>query len=161
MLIREARESDFNDIWPIFEDIVGAGDTYAYERNTGEDEAFEIWMVKPRVTYVVEDNGVILGTYYIVTNQSGPGKHVCNCGYMVARSSRGQGLATKMCEHSQVMAKELGYCAMQFNFVAESNEGAVRLWERMGFEIVGRLPRAFNHPKKGLIDAFVMYKRLK
>lgn len=83
-----------------------------------------------------------------------------NCGYMVSSEARGKGFATVMCEHSQQIAKELGYKAMQFNFVASSNEGAIRLWTKLGFEIVGKLPRAFNHPAKSYVDALVMYKWL-
>ena len=74
-----------------------------------------------------EEDGKVLGTYYLKTNQSGTGDHVCNCGYMVSTAARGRGLATAMCEHSQNIAKELGYKAMQFNFVVSTNEGAVRL----------------------------------
>jgi L-amino acid N-acyltransferase YncA len=160
MKIREATEKDFEEIWPIFSEIVSAGETYAYPRDTSKDEAKELWLYYPRKTYVIEDNGKILGTYYIKTNQTGAGNHVCNCGYMVATKARGRGLATAMCEHSQEVALELGYKAMQFNFVASSNEGAVRLWEKLGFEAVGRLPKAFNHPRNGYVDAFVMYKWL-
>ncbi len=107
-----------------------------------------------------EEDGKVLGTYYLKTNQQGPGDHVCNCGYMVSTAARERGLATAMCEHSQSIARELGYKAMQFNFVASSNEGAVRLWNKLGFETVGRLPKAFNHPSKGYVDALVMYKWL-
>ena len=114
----------------------------------------------PRKTYVVEEGGEILGTYFIKTNHEGPGAHVCNCGYMVSSNARGKGLATSMCEHSQEQALVLGYKAMQFNFVASSNEGAVRLWNKLGFEIVGTLPKAFEHPNLGLVDAHVMFKWL-
>lgn len=160
MVIREATEKDFEAIWPIFHEIVSAGETYAYPRDTTGDEALNYWFKIPRKTYVVEENKIILGTYYIKTNQYGPGNHVCNCGYMVSSNARGQGLATAMCEHSQAIALELGYKAMQFNFVASSNEGAVRLWNKLGFNIVGHLPKAFLHPTKGYIDALVMYKWL-
>lgn len=160
MDIREATEKDFETIWPIFYEIVSAGETYAYPRDTTYDEALNYWFKIPRKTYVVEDNKTILATYYIKTNQYGPGKHVCNCGYMVSSKARGKGLATAMCEHSQAIALELGYKAMQFNFVASSNEGAVRLWNKLGFNIVGHLPKAFLHPTKGYIDALVMYKWL-
>ena len=117
-------------------------------------------METPRKSFVAEDGERILGTYYIKTNKAGPGSHVCNCGYMVPLSSRGKGVATAMCEHSQELAVRLGYKAMQFNFVASSNEGAVRLWRTLGFEIVGRLPLAFKHPEKGYVDALIMYKWL-
>jgi len=160
MNIREATADAFNNIWPIFQPIAVAGETYAYPRDTTKEQAFQLWMEIPRKTYVVEESGETLGTYYIKTNQQGPGDHVCNCGYMVSPNARGRGLATAMCEHSQQVARELGYRAMQFNFVASSNEGAVRLWEKLGFDIVGRLPGAFNHPSKGYVDALVMYKWL-
>ena len=160
MKIREAKQSDFENIWPIFHAIASAGETYAYPRDTSKEEAEKLWMQMPRKTFVAEEEGEILGTYYIKTNQSGPGSHVCNCGYMVTSKARGKGLATRMCEHSQKIAVELGYKAMQFNFVAVSNEGAVRLWQKLGFETVGRLPKAFLHPAKGYVDALVMYKWL-
>lgn len=160
MRIREATLDDFEQIWPIFSEIVAAGETYAYSRTTTKDEALKIWMDAPRKTYVLEENGTILGTYYIKTNQAGPGDHVCNCGYMVSSRARGRGFATAMCEHSQGVARSLGYKAMQFNFVASTNEGAVKLWNQLGFATVGRLPKAFNHPSKGYVNALVMYKWL-
>ena len=160
MNIREAKEIDFNKIWPIFQQIVSAGETYAYSKDTTKEQALNIWLKTPRKTFVLEEAGNILGTYFLKTNQSGPGNHVCNCGYMVSSQARGKGLATSMCQHSQEIAQELGYKAMQYNFVASSNKGAIRLWEKLGFEIVGKLPKAFNHPIKGYIDALIMYKWL-
>ncbi|WP_081847974.1 GNAT family N-acetyltransferase [Microbulbifer sp. HZ11] len=160
MEIRKALPTDFEQIWPIFFQVVSAGDTYAYAPDTSRDQAYKIWMDVPRKTYVCEEAGEILGTYYLKTNQAGPGSHVCNCGYMVAASARGRGLASAMCEHSQDVARELGYRAMQFNFVASTNQGAVRLWKKLGFDEVGRLPGAFNHPTAGFVDALVMYKTL-
>jgi ribosomal protein S18 acetylase RimI-like enzyme len=109
---------------------------------------------------VAEREGEILGTYYLKTNQAGGGAHVCNAGYMVAEAARGQGIARAMCVHSQDEARELGYLAMQFNFVVETNRGAIALWQSLGFETVGHLPRAFRHPQAGLVDARVMYKWL-
>jgi len=160
MNFREASEKNFDEIWPIFHEIVAVGDTYAYSQDTNKEQALNIWLKTPRKTFVFEENGKILGTYYLKTNQAGPGSHVCNCGYMVSSKARGRGLATAMCEHSQEEAKKLGYKAMQFNFVASTNEGAISLWSKLGFETVGRLPKAFNHPEKGYVDALIMYKWL-
>jgi L-amino acid N-acyltransferase YncA len=160
MNIREATVNDFDLIWPIFHEIVKAGETYAYPADTEKVDAVKLWLDSPRKTYVFEENGNILGTYFIRTNQAGPGDHVCNCGYMVSSLARGRGLATAMCEHSQKIAKELDYKAMQFNFVVSTNEGAVRLWQKLGFETVGRLPKACHHPTQGYVDALVMYKWL-
>lgn len=158
--IRPALPEDFHRLWPIFREIAAAGETYAYSRDTTREEAFHLWMEVPRKTYVIEQDGEIAGSYYLKTNYAGPGDHVCNCGYMVAATARGRGLATAMCGHSQEIARALGYKAMQFNFVATSNEGAVRLWSKLGFAIVGRVPNAFRHPSRGYVDALVMYKWL-
>ena len=160
MNIREARTEDWPAIWPIFHEVVNAGDTYAYDPHTSKEQGEKIWLQTPRQTRVVESGGKILATYYLKTNQAGPGGHVCNCGYMVASSARGQGLAARMCEHSLQQARALGYQAMQFNFVASSNSAAVHLWSKLGFATVGRLPGAFRHPSLGYVDALVMYQVL-
>jgi|TARA_R110000851_G_scaffold71336_1_gene158809 ribosomal protein S18 acetylase RimI-like enzyme len=158
--IRLAREADFAALWPIVRDVIRAGDTYAIEPGLTREAVRALWMEAPRATYVAERGGEVLGTYYLKTNQAGGGAHVCNAGYMVAETARGQGIARAMCLHSQDEARELGYLAMQFNFVVETNRGAIALWQSLGFETVGHLPRAFRHPQAGLVDARVMYKWL-
>ena len=104
--------------------------------------------------------GEIVGTYYLRANKDGGGAHVANCGYIVAPAAMGRGVARAMCAHSLERARERGFRAMQFNFVVASNERAVRLWQSFGFEIVGRLPGAFAHPRLGFVDALVMYREL-
>jgi ribosomal protein S18 acetylase RimI-like enzyme len=158
--LRQATLDDWDAIWPVFSSIVGSGETYAFDPDTDYEAGRDIWLGRPRVTFVAEEKGELLGTYYLKTNHDGPGRHVCNCGYMVAAAARGRGLATAMCEHSQVIARDLGYEAMQYNFVAATNVGAVRLWRKLGFDIVGTLPKAFRHPAEGFVDAFIMYKWL-
>jgi ribosomal protein S18 acetylase RimI-like enzyme len=161
MLIRKVEAKDYDAIWQIFHPIVSIGETYAYPTNCTKDEAIKIWCQLPEASFVAELDGRIIGTYYLKANQLGPGSHVCNCGYMVADEARGKGVATAMCEHSQEEARLRGYKAMQFNLVVSSNTGAIKLWQKLGFEIVGEIPKAFQHPTKGLINAFVMYKLLK
>lgn len=160
LTIREARAGDWPALWPILRGIIRAGETYAIDPELSEAGVQALWMEMPTATFVAEQGGRILGTYYIKTNQPGGGAHVCNCGYMVGEAARGQGVAQAMCLHSQDAAKALGYRAMQFNLVLSTNTGAIRLWERLGYETVGRLPKAFDHPQAGLIDALVMYKWL-
>lgn len=111
-------------------------------------------------TFVAEDEGEIVGTYYLRPNQAGGGGHVCNCGYMTRPDAAGRGIASGMCRHSISHARRRAYRAMQFNFVVSTNEGAIRLWQRMGFDIVGRLPGAFRHPTQGFVDALVMFQTL-
>jgi RimJ/RimL family protein N-acetyltransferase len=158
--IRKALKQDFEQIWKIFQPIVSAGETYPYPRNTSKEEAFRIWIKEPQKTFVCLENKHILGTYYLKQNQSGRGSHVCNCGYMVSADARGKGLATFMCEHSQKVARELNYKGMQFNLVVVSNEQAVRLWSKLGFETAGKITKAFQHPTLGYVDALIMYKWL-
>jgi L-amino acid N-acyltransferase YncA len=160
MHIRDAIDADFDAIWAIFEPIARAGETYAFPRDIDRDGAYKLWMALPQKTYVAEEDGTVLGTYYLKANSSGPAGHVCNCGYMTGPKARGRGLATSMCEHSQQEARALGFQAMQFNLVVSTNTGAVRLWQKLGFDIVGTLPKAFDHPVQGFVDAHVMYKWL-
>jgi L-amino acid N-acyltransferase YncA len=160
LIIREATAGDFEKIWPIFHEVVAAGDTYAYDRDTSKAEAYRQWIETPEKTFVAVEDEKVLGTYYIKTNHPGPGSHVCNCGYMVSGDARGRGLATSMCEHSQSVALEMGFKAMQFNLVVETNEGAARLWRKLGFEIVGTIPKAFDHAGLGYVGAYVMFKWL-
>jgi len=143
------------------EPIIRAGETYPYAMDMTVDQARRMWLDITESAYVAEDDdGSLLGTYYIKPNQPTLGAHVANCGYMVAAQARGRGVATSMCEHSQEEAVRLGYRAMQFNLVVEPNEASVYLWKKLGFNVVGRLPGAFKHPRLGYVDAFIMYKEL-
>lgn len=159
MIIRPATSEDWPGIWAILEPVFRAGTTYAIARDITEAQARTYWLDTPAACYVAEDKEV-LGTFYIRTNAQGGGAHVCNCGYVTAEAARGRGIAEAMCLHSQDAARALGYKAMQFNMVLASNVGAVRLWDRLGYETVGKLPKVFDHPELGLVDAFVMYKWL-
>lgn len=158
-MIRAATSSDWPAIWALLEPVFRAGETYAVARDISEDAARTMWMDAPAATYVWDD-GAILGTYYIKTNHSGGAAHVCNCGYVTGAAAQGRGIARAMCGHSQPAARALGYTAMQFNMVLASNVGAVRLWQKLGYDIVGTLPAAFDHPALGLVDGHVMWKAL-
>ncbi|MEL6685959.1 MAG: N-acetyltransferase [Pseudomonadota bacterium] len=158
--IRKAGLDDFDQIWPLLHDVFRAGDTYAVDPDISKDDARAYWMTQAKATYLAENEAGIIATYYIKTNQPGGGAHICNCGYIVSPAARGQGIAAQLCLHSQDEARALGYRAMQFNFVLASNERAVRLWHKLGFETVGTIPDAFAHPVRGDVDAYVMYRRL-
>lgn len=158
-MIRAATDADWPAIWAILEPVFRAGETYAVARDISQEAAKVIWMDAPKATFVFDD-GAVLGTYYIKTNHQGAASHVCNCGYMTAEAAQGRGIARAMCEHSGPAARALGFTAMQFNMVLASNAGAVRLWQRLGYDIVGTLPDVFDHPKLGFVDGFVMWKTL-
>lgn len=160
MEIRQAKSSDWAQIWRIFKKILEEGTTYAFSTSMTEDEAKQVWLDLPQVTYVAIEDGIILGSYYLKPNFQGNASHICNCGYIVSELARGKGVARAMCEHSQKAAIELDFQAMQFNFVVSENYIAVKLWQKLGFKIIGKIPNAFKHPTKGLVDGLIMYKWL-
>ena len=160
MLIRQSEPRDDDAIWRILEPTFRAGETYPLPRDISRADALAYWHTPGHAVFVAEDAGAIVGTYYLRANNRGGGAHVANCGYVVAPEAFGRGVAQAMCSHSLGEAKSRGFRAMQFNFVIASNERAVRLWQRMGFAIAGRLPGAFQHPRLGLVDAYVMLRSL-
>jgi ribosomal protein S18 acetylase RimI-like enzyme len=164
LTIRPATRDDDEAIWGILEPAFRAGETYPIPRDISRADALAYWHTPGHAVFVAETgaeaDGAAVGTYYLRPNNRGGGGHVCNCGYIVAPAAMRQGVARAMCAHSLGQAKSRGFRAMQFNFVISSNERAVRLWQDLGFTIVGRLPGAYVHPAKGFVDAFVMFRQL-
>ena len=160
MNIRKAEDQDWPRIWPIFREVVRAGDTYAFSPDTSEDEARRIWQGDGVTTYVAVDQEIAVGTYILKANHPGLGDHVANAAFMVASEARGQGIGRSLAEHALMEARAAGYHAMQFNFVVSTNKGSIRVWESLGFEIVGTLPGAFRHHVLGGVDAYVMFRWL-
>ena len=160
MEIRRTQPSHSRAIAEIVIPIFRQGSTNTIDPDISEADALAYWLSPDKETFVAEDDGAIVGTYYMRANQAGGGRHVCNCGYMTKASAIGRGIARAMCLHSLAHARSREYQAMQFNFVVSTNERAVRLWQSLGFEIVGRLPGAFRHPTHGFVDALVMYQTL-
>lgn len=159
-IVRPAEAEDNGAIWQVLEPMVRAGETYPLPREMNEKGVLEFWTAPGHEVFVAEEDGVVAGTYFLRANQKGGGAHVCNCGYVTAAAAQGRGVARMMCEHSLERARVRGFRGMQFNFVVATNENAVKLWQSCGFEIVGRLPEAFLHPRFGYVDALVMYIRL-
>ena len=158
--IRNYRESDRDNLWSIMEPTFRSGESYPVDQNISKEDGLTYWLQPAHQVFIAERNSTALGTYYLKANQSGGGSHVANCGYIVAPEATGNGIASAMCTHSQEQARQQNFRAMQFNFVISTNKGAVRLWKKHGFEVVGTLPKAYAHPSLGFVDAFVMYKTL-
>lgn len=156
MVVRAATSDDEDAVWAILEPMIRAGETYTLPREMTRADALAYWFSSGNQVYVADDAGAV-GTYYLRANYSGAGAHIANCGYVSAPHAGGRGIARNMCEHSIALAKRLGYRAMQFNFVVSTNVRAIRLWESFGFQTVGRLPKAFLHPRLGYVDAIVMH----
>ncbi|MEL6169559.1 MAG: GNAT family N-acetyltransferase [Pseudomonadota bacterium] len=159
-LVRAALSDDSASIWGVLQPVFRAGDTYTIDPDISEADALSYWMGAENRVFVAEDEGTVVGTYYLRRNQGGGGRHVCNCGYVTAEAARGRGVARAMLAHSLDAARASGYRAMQYNFVVATNNRAIETWERAGFRVVGRLPGAFHHPSKGYVDALVMWADL-
>ncbi|TRX50460.1 GNAT family N-acetyltransferase [Fulvivirga sp. M361] len=160
MDIRKANVSDYESVWRIFIQVIKAGDTYVFPPDTDKRDLSKYWFTPDMETYVVEDQGEIIGTYFIKPNQPGLGSHIANCGYMVSPDAQGKGIGKLLCKHSIKRSKELGFKAMQFNLVVSTNQAAIKLWEKYGFKIIGTIPNGFNHLTLGYVDFHIMYRSL-
>lgn len=147
-------------MWTILEPVIRVGETYPLPRDLTRQAALAYWLSNGHEVFVAEEGGTVFGTYFLCANHAGGASHVANCGYITAEGAWGKGVGRAMCAHSLEHAKARGFRAMQFNFVVSKNERAVRLWKTFGFEIVGRVPEAFLHPKSGYVDVYVMYRPL-
>jgi ribosomal protein S18 acetylase RimI-like enzyme len=158
--IREYRAEDKEQIWEIIKSVITTGDTYVYAADSPKEKMLEYWCAADKKTYVALFENKIVGSFYLKDNQPDLGSHIANAGYMVAPEAKGKRVGRMMAEFSLEEAKKLGYKAMQFNFVVKSNEIAVKLWQSLGFEIIGEIPEAFQHAEKGLTNAYIMYRQL-
>jgi predicted GNAT family acetyltransferase len=121
MQIRISQAIDADSIWSILEPTIRAGETYTLPRDMSRGEALAYWLAPPHEVFVAQEDGQILGTYFLQPNQQGGGSHVANCGYVTAPWATGRGVARAMCAHSLERARERGFQAMQFNFVVSTN----------------------------------------
>lgn len=158
--IRPATESDWPELWAIIEPIMREGETFALPRDGSEAAARAYFASPEKTNFVALDDGVILGASYVRANQQGGGSHIANCGYMTSPAARGRGIARALCAHSIDYCRAQGFRGIQFNFVVSTNEPAVHLWQSFGFDIIGTLPKAYNHPRHGYVDSYVMFKTL-
>jgi L-amino acid N-acyltransferase YncA len=158
--IRPATDADADDLWRIFQPIIAAGDTFPELPDSSREIALETWFGQGVRSYVAECEGQIVGAYYVKPNRPGLGAHVANGGYIVDPQRHGQGIGGELGRHSIGEARRLGYRALQFNLVVESNAASIALWHKLGFTTVGRLPGAFRHMQRGYVDALVLYRTL-
>ena len=158
--IRQADRADWPAIWEIISAVIAGGDTYVFEPDSKVEVMREYWFSPEKYVYVAEENGEVLGTYWLKANQPGLGDHVGNGAYMVSPNAKGKGIGKMMALHSIEEARRIGFRSIQFNFVVKSNTVAVNLWRSVGFEVIGEIPEAFRHKQNGLTNAYIMYRKL-
>lgn len=160
MPIRKATPDDFSQMLPIFREVIEGGDTYDFEETASDQDAFDYWFGKGVSSFVLEEGGKILGYYKIIANHRGRGSHVANASFMVSSKVRGKGIGRQMGEDCIVRAREMGFRAIQFNYVISTNGPAMHLWKSLGFRELCRLPGAFNHKTLGYVDAVIFFREL-
>ncbi|MFB9244258.1 GNAT family N-acetyltransferase [Massilia antarctica] len=159
--VRPAAASDMDGMWTIFDAVIEAGESYPFAPGTSRAACADYWFNPRSTSFVAVDaDQRVLGMYKLVPNQMDLGAHVANASYMVSPAAQGAGVGTLLGRHSLAEARRQGYLAMQFNYVISSNRAAVALWKKLGFEIVGTLPKSFLHARLGYVDAYVMYQLL-
>ncbi|MGC3947903.1 MAG: N-acetyltransferase [Chryseolinea sp.] len=160
LTIRQATQEDADSIWTIIHEVIAAGDTYAFAPDTQKSDMIGYWFAKGAFPFVALIDGNIAGTYVIRNNQPGLGSHIANGAFMTSSSFRKHGVGRAMGIHSLKTAKQLGYLAMQFNFVVKSNTRAVALWQSLGFQIMGEIPDSYRHTINGYTNTYIMYRNL-
>ncbi|WP_317204133.1 GNAT family N-acetyltransferase [Janthinobacterium sp.] len=161
ILIRPAAAADFEAMWAIFHALVAAGDTYTFAADTDRDTCHAYWFGPGVDSYVaVMGEERLLGMYRLLANQPGHGAHVANAAFMVDPRAQGVGVGALLGRDCLRRARSEGYLAMQFNFVVSTNIGALMLWKKLGFAVVGTLPKAYRHAQLDYVDAYVMYQLL-
>ena len=153
--VSEAHEDDHDELYARFAEVVAAGEGYPQAPGPLAVAEFdEYWVAGKSLVAVARHKGAVAGSYYLKPNFPGRAAHIANAGYFVIAGLRGQGVGTALVEDSLVEAARLGFDALQFNLVFGSNP-ARRLYERLGFEAVGRVPEAVDGE-----DAIVYWRRL-
>jgi ribosomal protein S18 acetylase RimI-like enzyme len=157
---RRATTEDGEGIWKILQPINEKGDAFAYFPTTTQADMLAYWLAADKHIFVTLDEGEIVGTFWLRDNQPGRGSHIANAAYAVSNTSGSRGVGRAMGLFSLDAARSLGYKAMQFNLVVKTNEKAVKLWQSIGFQIIGEIPEAFDHAELGLVNALIMYQKL-
>lgn len=159
--IRAAVNDDWTAIWPFFAHIIDEGRTYAYPQSLTPEAGRALWMEEPPGhTVVAKEGGAVVGSASMGPNRPGRGGHVATASFMVDPTWQGRGIGRALAGYALEWARSSGFRSMQFNAVVETNTVAVRLWHSCGFQIVGTVPEAFDHPDQGLVGLHVMYQRL-
>ena len=158
--IRSAIPPDHDAIWKIIQQVISSGDTYVFDPDSSREKMINYWCGPDKHTFVATIDEQVVGTFIIKDNQPDLGSHVANASYMTQPSAFGKGIGQAMGEFSLQEARRLGYRAMQFNIVIKNNTRAVKLWQRLGFQIIGEIPEAFHHKTEGYTDILIMWRRL-
>jgi ribosomal protein S18 acetylase RimI-like enzyme len=152
--IRPVRRDDHDDLFEAFERIVATREGFPQDPPLTRSDFNEYWIEHSTAVSIARFDHHVVGAYYIKPNFVGRAAHICNAGYFVLAPYRGTGVGRALVEHSLVEARRLGFDAMQFNLVFESNP-ARAMYRDMGFLEIGRVPKAVDGE-----DALIYWRSL-
>ena len=159
--IIKLEKNNIDVIWPLFYEIISKTNTFIYEKNISKKEAQDMLFQKNSDIYVAyNQKNEVVGWYRLRPNQLGKGSHVANASFMVSLKYQYQGIGKQLGEHALNEARKKNYKAMQFNMVVCNNQASIKLWLKLGFRILARLPKAYQHSHQGYIDCFLLHKEL-
>ena len=153
-------QKDEEALYEIFQDVVDSGSQFPYESSSIEEFHRQFFTAQGQVYVCHSLDGKVIGGFYLRANFSGRSSHIANAAYMIRNTYRGKGLGSLLIKASLHLAKDLGFQAMQFNMVLSQNTLAVKLYERLGFSVVGIIPQAVRTPSGNYQDGYVMHRKL-
>lgn len=142
-MIRQYEYKDIKDMIRIWNEVVEAGIAFPQEEFLTE-ETGSSFFASQSYTAVAEIDGKVKGLYILHPNNVGRCGHICNASYAVSSDARGKHIGEQLVTDCLKMGRELGFKVLQFNAVVESNIHARHLYERLGFQQLGTIPRGFR-----------------
>ena len=152
--------NDEEQLHQIFREVVDSGSQFPYECSSIEEFRRQFFNPQGQVYVCHNIDGEVIGGFYLRLNFSGRSSHIANAAYMIRSSCRGKGVGSLLIKASLHLAKDQGFRAIQFNMVLSQNILAVKLYQKLGFDIVGVLPEAVRNPDGSYQDGYVMYRKL-
>jgi GNAT superfamily N-acetyltransferase len=141
--IRLVTPNDYDELFEAFERIVSSRDGFPHAPPLSRAEFTDYWIDHSTSVWIATFDGRLVGAYYVKPNFVGRAAHIANSGYFVLMAYRGTGVGRSLVEHSMTEARRLGFDAMQFNLVFESNP-ARAMYQKLGFQEIGRVPSAVD-----------------
>ncbi|BCL34770.1 GNAT family N-acetyltransferase [Nostoc sp. MS1] len=160
------KPQEYEDVRTLLNYVIDEGKTYPQKQQLSQPEFAAYWLSKEAfVVRVSGEDGIhkpqtILGSFYLKPNFPGRCSHICNAGFIVQPGLRGQGIGRFMGESMLLVAAQLGYEAVMFNLVFETNIPSISLWQSLGFDIIGSIPNAAKLKDGQVVKALMMYRKV-
>lgn len=155
LIVRGYGREDLPAMTELWNKVVEDGNAFPQENPLTLEDAAAFFR-EQSYTAVAELDNTVAGLYILHPNNVGRCGHLGNASYVVDSLRQGRGIGKKLVLHSLYKAKELGFGILQFNAVVASNAGAIHLYEKLGFQRLGMIPKGFKM-KDGSYEDIVLF----